>query len=82
MSCTLIFSAKNFDVDAVLAMLSFKTSFVWKQGELPNSRIKRQAFSESGFVTIASEADFDSFKQQAFDVIDFVKTNRQELYIL
>jgi hypothetical protein len=73
------FSAREFDVDAVVAMLQLEPSNVRRQGELSG---RGKPLIKSILSIIASEADFNSFKQQVVDVINFIKANRQDLCIL
>jgi hypothetical protein len=77
--CVLRFRAPNCDIDAIARALDLPIENLYRQGEPRNILRKRGPFTESGFQVVTSEAEFDEFKLQVAETIDFIKSHRAAL---
>jgi hypothetical protein len=78
-SCVLRFSAPNCDIDAIAAALDLPIEDLYRQGEPRSVLRKRGPFTESGFQVVTSKADFEEFKLQVVETIDFIRSHRTAL---
>jgi hypothetical protein len=74
MSCILRISGETLDVDNLLYLHPLLHYSVWKKGE---SRIyqKGKCCLDSGVQFLVSDADFDKFKVQEQDAIEYLEAN-------
>ena len=81
MACILWFKGKNIIIEQVAAALLAVPYIKWQQGE-PQRFGRHKFFSTSGLGFVVSEAGFDSFKQQVIDATNFIKVNKNDLFML
>ena len=78
--CTLRAYGKQFDVDAFVKKSKLKPCVVYHRGE-PKSKTNpnKSKWTASGINVPVSDAEFDNFKQQINDAIQFLTKNKEEI---
>jgi len=81
MSCVLRARGASFAVEEFLTASTLKPIMVVRRGQpqWPNSPPGSPIPNESGFHTIASEADFSNLQGQITDAVHYLEQNRNEL---
>ncbi len=80
MSCILNISGENLNVNSLINLCELKPYKTFYKGDPKNkSRIKDNTFLSSGICIEASDSDFDDFKNQVTDTIQFLEENFKSL---
>jgi len=81
MSCILRVYGEQLDVGALTSAVSLEADRIWKKGEKRRAGAGKLQ-SSSGVTFVASEADFDCFKVQVRDAIEFLERNLADVSVL